>query len=74
VHWPLGSGVGELGDSFHDPVPGRRSVIVASEGEFGSSISALLERLITYRLSISCAARQMSISEITSSKVDGRDR
>jgi hypothetical protein len=48
VHWSRGRGVGELSDRFHDPVPGRRSAIVASE--FGSSSSALLERLITIAL------------------------
>jgi hypothetical protein len=47
---PRGRGVGQLSDGFHDPVPGRRSVIVASECEFGSSSSALLERLITVAL------------------------
>jgi hypothetical protein len=50
VHRPPGCGVGELGHGCHDPVPGRRSVIVASECEFGSSSSALLERLITVAL------------------------
>ena len=42
--------VRELGHGGHDPVPGRRSVIVASESEFGSSSSALLECLITVAL------------------------
>jgi hypothetical protein len=50
VDRPRGRGVGELSDGFHDPVPGRRSVIVASECKFGSSCSALLERLITVAL------------------------
>jgi len=50
VHWPRGRGVGQLSDGYHDPVPGRRSVIVASECEFGGSSSALLERLITVAL------------------------
>jgi hypothetical protein len=50
VQRPPGSGVGELSDGFHDPVPDRRSVIVASECEFGSSSSALLERLLAVAL------------------------
>ena len=50
VHWPRGRGVRELSDGFDDPVPGRRSVIVASECEFGSSSGSLLERLITVAL------------------------
>jgi hypothetical protein len=50
VQRPRGRGVGEFGDGRHDPVLGRRSVIVASECEFGSSSSALLQRLITVAL------------------------
>jgi hypothetical protein len=43
---PGGRGVGELSDGFHDPVPRSRSVIVASEREFSSSSSTLLECLL----------------------------
>ena len=50
VRWPQGHSVGELSDGFHDPVPGRRSVIVASESQFSSPISPLLERLISVAL------------------------
>jgi hypothetical protein len=50
MHWPRGRSVGELSDGFHDPVPDRRSVIVNSECQLGSSSSALLQRLITVAL------------------------
>ena len=47
VRRPRGRGIGKLGDGFHNPVPDSRSAVVASECEFRSSSSALLERLIT---------------------------
>jgi hypothetical protein len=45
VQRPRGRGVGELADDRHDLPPGRRSVIIASDGELVSSGSALLKRM-----------------------------
>jgi hypothetical protein len=39
-----------LSDGFHDPVPGRRSVIIAGECEFVSSRGAFLEGLLAIAL------------------------
>jgi hypothetical protein len=62
---PVGIGVRQLLDGIGDPAPGRGTIAIAfgfeAVGARGASVGALSPK----RLSISSAARQMSISEIT---------
>ena len=57
--------VGELNDSIGNPAPCRRAVLIIDGGEFVGTRHAFLKGVIAVALSISCAARQMSISGIT---------
>jgi hypothetical protein len=61
-------------DGIGDPAPGRCTALVTGGRELVGSSGAFPGCLSPYRLSMNCAARQMSISGIIPQKLPGRRR
>ena len=66
--------VRELADGVGNPAPHRGAVVIVLRSELIRTCAAFLKRLVTVALSMSCAARQMSISGITRRALYALDR